>query len=149
SARLRGARLALIIHGIEAWIPSRKRLANWLARRIDAFVAVSKYSAERFTQWSKRSIDRAFILPNCVDLDRFQPHDPDAHLVGRYGLASSKVILTVGRLATTERYKGFDQVIELMPQLSKRFPNIKYLIVGDGDDRHRLEEKVKALDLSN
>ena len=30
-ARLRGARLALIIHGIEAWQPSRKILANWLA----------------------------------------------------------------------------------------------------------------------
>ena len=148
-ARLRGARLALIIHGIEAWTPSRKRLANWLAHRVDAFIAVSKYSAERFIQWSKRSMDRAFILPNCVDLDRFRPQHRDARLVERYGLQSSKVILTVGRLASTERYKGFDQVIELMPQLIKRLPNIKYLIVGDGDDRSRLEEKVEALGLSN
>ena len=94
-------------------------------------------------------MDRAFILPNCVDLDRFRPQHRDARLVERYGLQSSKVILTVGRLASTERYKGFDQVIELMPQLIKRFPNLKYLIVGDGDDRSRLEEKVEALGLSN
>ena len=148
-ARLCGARLALIIHGIEAWTPSRKRLANWLARRVDAFISVSKYSAERFMQWSKRSMDQAFILPNCVDLDRFRPQPRDARLVERYGLQSSKVILTVGRLASTERYKGFDQVIELMPQLIKRLSNMKYLIVGDGDDRCRLEEKVEAMGLSN
>jgi phosphatidyl-myo-inositol dimannoside synthase len=148
-ARLRGARLALIIHGIEAWTPSRKHVADWLARRVDAFISVSKYSAERFTGWSKRSMGQAFILPNCVDLDRFRPQARDACLVERYGLQSSKVILTVGRLASTERYKGFDQVIELMPQLAKRLPNIKYLIVGDGDDRSRLEEKVAAMALSN
>jgi phosphatidyl-myo-inositol dimannoside synthase len=148
-ARLRGARLALIIHGIEAWAPSRKHAANWLARRVDAIISVSKYSAERFTQWSKRSMDRAFILPNCVDLDRFRPQPRDARLVERYGLQSSKVILTVGRLASTERYKGFDQVIELLPHLAKRLPNIKYLIVGDGDDRNRLEEKVAAMAISN
>jgi glycosyltransferase involved in cell wall biosynthesis len=148
-ARLRGVRLVLIIHGIEAWTPSRKRLANWLARRVDAFIAVSKYSAERFTQWSKRSMDRAFILPNCVDFDRFRPQHRDARLVERYGLQSSKVILTVGRIVSTERYKGFDRVIELMPELIKRLPNIKYLIVGDGDDRRRLAEKVEALGLSN
>ena len=45
-ARLRGARLALIIHGIEAWAPSRKVLANRLARSVDTFISVSRYSAE-------------------------------------------------------------------------------------------------------
>ena len=49
-ARLRGARLALIVHGVEAWQPSRKILANWLAHRVDAIIAVSKYTAERFTR---------------------------------------------------------------------------------------------------
>ena len=70
-------------------------------------------------------------------------------LVERYGLQSSKVILTVGRLAAQERYKGFDEVIEIMPQLVKRFPNLKYLIVGDGPDRPRLEAKVGALGVSD
>ena len=65
----------------------------------------------------------------------------------RYGLQSSKVILTFGRLVSEERHKGFDQVIEIMPQLLKRFPTAKYLIAGDGDDRRRLKEKIKALGL--
>jgi phosphatidylinositol alpha-1,6-mannosyltransferase len=147
-ARLRGARLVLIVHGVEAWRPSRKRLANWLAHRVDAIIAVSKYSAERFTHWSKLPMDRAFILPNCVDLDRFKPQNRDARLVERYGLQSSKVIMTVGRLASEERYKGFDQVIELMPKLLERFPTLTYLVVGEGDDRPRLQAKAAALGVS-
>jgi phosphatidyl-myo-inositol dimannoside synthase len=148
-ARMRGARLVLIIHGIDAWEPSRKLLANRLARTVDGFVSVSRYSAERFTRWSKVPMDRAYILPNSVDLNLFQPQGRDAGLIERYGLQSSRIILTMGRLASHERYKGFDEVIEIMPELLKRFPTMKYLIVGDGLDRPRLEAKVSSLRLSN
>jgi glycosyltransferase involved in cell wall biosynthesis len=55
----------------------------------------------------------------------------------------------VGRIASQERYKGFDEVIEAMPALLRRFPNLKYMIVGDRDDRARLEEKAKSLGLSD
>jgi glycosyltransferase involved in cell wall biosynthesis len=148
-ARSRGARLALIIHGLEAWAPSRHPWTNRLAGTVDTFIAVSRFSAERFTAWSKVPMDRAFVLPNCVDLDHFRLQRRDSTLAERYGLASSKVILTVGRLASAERYKGFDQVIELMPQLLMRFPTLKYLIVGEGDDRARLEAKAEALGVSD
>jgi glycosyltransferase involved in cell wall biosynthesis len=148
-ARLRGARLALIIHGIDAWEPSRNLLTRRLARTVDAFISVSRLSAERFSRWSNVPMERAFILPNCVDLDHFRPQQRDMTLMMRYGLQSSRVILTMGRLASQERYKGFDEVIDVMPLLLKQFPNLKYLIVGDGPDRARLEAKASALGLSD
>lgn len=148
-ARLRGARLALIIHGVEAWTPSQKFVANWLVRRVDAVIAVSRYSAEQFSRWSKVPIERTFVLPNCVDLDTFQPQPRDPALLERYGLKSNQVILTVGRTASQERYKGFDEVIELMPRLLKQFPDLKYLIVGEGDDRPRLEAKAASYGVAN
>ncbi len=149
AARLRGARLALIVHGIEAWGPSQKFLMTWLARKVDTVVAVSRYSAEQFARWSKVPIERAFILPNCVDLDMFQAQPRDPVLVERYGLRAHKAILTVGRLASQERYKGFDEVIELMPRLLKQYPDLKYLIVGEGDDRPRLKAKADDYRLAN
>jgi glycosyltransferase involved in cell wall biosynthesis len=148
AARHQQARLALIIHGFEAFGPSRYPLSNLLIDRIDAFIAVSRYSADRFVRWSHVARERGFVLPNCVDVNRFTPAERDRRLVDRYGLHSSKVMLTVGRMAAGERYKGFDEVINLMPQLFQRFPDLKYLIVGDGSDRGRLEATVKALGLS-
>jgi phosphatidyl-myo-inositol dimannoside synthase len=147
-ARVTGARLALIIHGIEAWAPSHHVFSNRLVGGVDSFISVSRYSAKCFTEWSKLAASQGFILPNCVDLDRFKPGPRDAELVERYGLGANKVILTVGRLASEERYKGFDEVIDVMPRLLERFPALRYLIVGDGPDRPRLQAKVERSGLS-
>jgi phosphatidyl-myo-inositol dimannoside synthase len=50
----------------------------------------------------------------------------------------NKLVLTVGQIASHARYKGFDEVIDAMPELPRRFPNLKYTIVGDGacPDQH-------------
>src|SRR5262249_5808636 len=124
-------------------------LSNLLVQRIDAFIAVSRYTAERFAGWSGVPNGRGFIIPNCVDLDRFQPQERDAGLINRYGLQRAIVMLTVGRLANGERWKGVDEVIEVMPRLLRQFPDLRYLVVGDGSDRARLEAKARAHGLAN
>jgi phosphatidyl-myo-inositol dimannoside synthase len=146
-ARIHDLPLALITHGIEAWAPTRYKIANKLASQVDSVIAVSRFSATRFAFWSGFPADKAFILPNCVDLDRFKPKPRDQGLVERYGLAASHVIMTTGRLESTERYKGVDEVILAMPRLLARFPTLKYLIVGDGSDRARLNALVESLGL--
>jgi glycosyltransferase involved in cell wall biosynthesis len=45
-------------------------------------------------------------------------------------------------MSSLERYKGFDEVIEVLPNLMREVPNIAYLAVGSGTDRARLEKKV-------
>jgi phosphatidylinositol alpha-1,6-mannosyltransferase len=137
--------LTLIIHGIEAW-KRRSWLYGPMLKSVDSFIAVSRYSAGRFAAWSNVSKQQFFILPNCVDL----VCSWGAGRETRQALCvrDNKLILTVGRMVSRERYKAFDEVIEAMPELLRRFPNLKYMIVGDGDDRSRLEEKVKSLGLS-
>src|SRR5262249_3446714 len=46
-ARLRAARLILIIFGIEAWKPPRSPLARHLVSRADGFISISQFSARR------------------------------------------------------------------------------------------------------
>ncbi|MBI2716567.1 MAG: glycosyltransferase family 4 protein [Rhizobiales bacterium] len=149
-AKIKRARLALIIHGLESWTRPSYIPANWLLRAADSIISVSNFSAQRFSSWSKIPVQRIFILHNCVDLDVFLPGPPDLDLARRYRVASEdKVILTVGRLDTTERLKGIDQVIDIIPRLIERYPSLKYLIVGDGSDRPRLERKAETLGLSD
>ena len=149
AARAKKARLALVIHGFEAWKPTRYPLANSIASRVDAVIAVSRLSAQRFSAWSSIAADRVFVLGNCVDLDHFVPMPRDAQLVARYGLTGRRVIMTLGRLANRERYKGFDEVLDVLPLLISRIPDIKYLIVGGGDDHTRLEAKAEQLGVSS
>jgi glycosyltransferase involved in cell wall biosynthesis len=139
--------VVLIIHGIEAWAPPRKPFARFLARRVDRFIAVSERTKERFLGWTHLPPERGLVLPNCVDPSRFGSGPKDSALLQRYGLRDKTVIMTLGRLASEERYKGFDEVLEVLPDLAKQVPNLAYLIVGDGTDRIRLVQKARSLGL--
>jgi phosphatidyl-myo-inositol dimannoside synthase len=55
------------------------------------------------------------------------------------------VLMTLGRLSSSERYKGIEEVLELLPQLTGDIANMAYLVVGDGSDRQRLEDKARSL----
>lgn len=148
-SRLRGCRLALIVHGIEAWQPHRSPLVRALLPRAHAVLAVSGYTVERLRAWTGLTEARFRLLPNCVDLETFTPRPRNGALAQRFGLAGRRLLITVGRLAGKERYKGFDEVLEVLPQLALEMPDIAYVIVGDGDDRARLEAKARTLGVAD
>ena len=141
--RICRGRLYLIVHGIDAWQPTRDPIANACVRKIDDFISVSSITRRRFLQWSGLRQDQGVVLPNCVDLSAFTPGTKSPELLKRYGLEDRTIMLTVGRLASEERYKGFDELIKILPRLEKAIPNIAYLIVGEGRDRPRLEQKAR------
>jgi asparagine synthase (glutamine-hydrolysing) len=148
-SRWQSAPLVLVVHGIEAWQPHRSRNVRTLLPCVTAVIAVSSYTVERMRAWSGLTGARFRILPNCVDLETFTPRARNETLAQRLGLAGRRVLLTVGRLAASEQYKGFDEVIEVLPQLVTELPDIVYVIVGDGDDRARLEAKARALGVAD
>jgi phosphatidyl-myo-inositol dimannoside synthase len=138
------APLGLIIYGVDAWEPIKNRLTRYFLPEIDFVVSISEITKQRFLQWSHLTPTKYFILPNAVRPGHYGAGaKPDA-LLQRYGLAGKTVLLTLGRLAAEEKYKGFDAVMDLLPDLAKEIPNIAYVIVGDGDDRPRLEAKAKS-----
>lgn len=61
-------------------------------------------------------------------------------------LSDKKIILSVGRLV--ER-KGFDKVIEAMPEILKEAPNLVYMIIGDGHYKEKLLELKEKNKLGN
>lgn len=141
------SKLLLIIHGIDAWHPTRRRLVNFLARKVDMFVSVSELTKQRFLSWTGLSDRQGCVLPNCFARELFGPGPKNPSLLDRYRLTGRAVLMTCGRLAANERYKGVDEMLEILPELSVAVPNVAYLIVGDGDDRLRLEQKAAALNL--
>jgi len=139
------APLIVNLHGIDAWQPTDGRLARLAIPRVDFFASVSELTKRRFLEWAGLEPDRILILPNAVEPQRYGAGEKNRYLLQRYGLVGKTVLLTLGRLAATERYKGIDEVLELLPALVERVPEIAYLVVGDGDDRRRLEEKAGSL----
>lgn len=135
-ARVLSRPLWVQIHGIEAW-SCRSSLVARAVRSAALVTSVSRFTRRRFLQWCDIAPDRCRVLPNTVS-DVFSRPASSRDLAVRYGLEDRKVILTVGRMSSTERYKGHDRVIAALPDVRMRCPQAAYLIVGDGDDRVRL-----------
>ena len=55
-------------------------------------------------------------------------------------------LMTVGRLIPR---KGQDVVIEALSLLKPKHPDLRYLVVGDGPDRERLQEVIERCDLND
>ena len=143
------APLVLTMHGIEAWQPSHSSFVNRSIDAIDRCISVSAFTKERFLTWAKLDPSRFVILPNCVDPAGFAPGPKNQALIKRYGLEGKTVLLTLGRMDAREQSKGIDEVLSVLPALLNAVPGLVYLIVGEGTDRSRLEDKAVALGLGN
>lgn len=140
--KVTGRPLVLLAYGVEAWSPAGK-VRTWSVGQVDLIVAISRYTRERLIGWTGLEPHRIKVLPNAIHLEQYSCSGKPDYLVKRYGLTGRVVLMTLGRLDGRERYKGHDRIIPLLPDLAARFPNLTYLIVGDGDDRPRLEGMVE------
>jgi phosphatidylinositol alpha-1,6-mannosyltransferase len=133
----RGASLVTIVHGVEAWKP-----LTWLQRvaldHSERIVAVSAYSRDRFRaanpHFAQRRIDVCHL-----------GLEPIVTSQGPAEWAPSALI--VGRMARDERYKGHDLLIDIWRDVTVDVPDAVLRVVGDGDDRPRLEQKAVSMNL--
>jgi phosphatidylinositol alpha-1,6-mannosyltransferase len=138
----RGATLATCLCGIEAWAP-----LNWAQRalllRSTPLFAISAHTAERFAAANPRlaHLDIAVCHPGIESLPRALSTEPSRN--------APPVALIVGRMAADERYKGHDLLLDVWADVTARVPDARLEVVGDGDDRTRLEQKAAALGLSS
>ncbi|HEV7242444.1 MAG TPA: glycosyltransferase family 4 protein [Thermoanaerobaculia bacterium] len=135
----------LLAYGIEAWKHSRSALVNRLLHRVRAVVSISEITRDRLLAWS-RYRGQTFLLPNAIHAENYGIREKRADLVARYKLEGKRVLLTVGRLAEEERYKGFDEVIEILRDLPE---DVVYMIAGGGNDAVRLQQKAAHLGLGD
>lgn len=134
----------LFVYGIEAWKP-RSAITRRLLHRCAAILSISEITRERLLAWSHYA-GPTHLLPNAIHAGEYGIREKRADLVARYELEGKRVLLTVGRLATEERYKGFDEVLEVLPQLPK---DVVYIIAGGGNDFLRLQRKCVQLGLAD
>ncbi len=80
-----------------------------------------------------------------MDGDAFTSGPKSQALVEKYNLAGSKVLMTVARLWSGDIYKGVDVTIRALPKVAQVFREVKYLVIGRGDDRPRLEKLAQDL----
>ncbi len=135
----------VVVYGIEAWVslPFAKRIA---LRRADRVIVISEFTREQVTKRQRVKGERIVCLPCALDegLTTIEPESTGPHPSLANG---QRVVLTVARMEAAEQYKGHDVMLLALPSVLSRVPNLSYVVVGEGDDRPRIEALVDNLDL--
>jgi phosphatidyl-myo-inositol dimannoside synthase len=141
----------VICHGIEVWDINSKTQKESL-RQAKIIISVSEYTIEKLKNKIQELKDnkKFFLLPNTINEKEFYPKQKSQELLFKYNLTDkNKIILTVARLSGAEKYKGYDKVIQALPMILKQIPEVRYMIVGSGDDMDRIKELRESLSLQN
>lgn len=147
--KILGTKYIAIAHGVEAWDIQNSLLKKSL-QAADLILAVSHFTRDRLCQKQGLSSDKVGILHNTFDETAWKISPKPPHLLQKYGLsADQKIILTVSRLVASEKYKGYDRILETLPIIRQTIPNIHYIIVGKGNDRDRIERIIQQNNLQN
>lgn len=103
----------------------------------DAVVTLSEALRGEIISWGIKS-DKITVVPNSVNLNKFQPLTCDLNLKQELGLEDRFV---VGFLGSVTIYEGLDLLIKSVANLVNQGLKISLVIVGDGSEL----EKLKAI----
>jgi glycosyltransferase involved in cell wall biosynthesis len=147
--RLIGTPYWIFVYGLDAW-NINSLLLNMALQNADKIVSISGYTRDRLI--SEQNLDKSkfVLLPCTLNANDYKITNKPQHLMEKYKLASQQpIILTVARLSEAEGYKGYDRIIEALPQIKISIPDIHYILVGKGDDLPRIERLITQLNLQD
>jgi glycosyltransferase involved in cell wall biosynthesis len=118
---------------------------RWTLTRADAVLAVSA-SLRDYAVSLGANPDRVHVVPNGVNVDLFGPgaHDPEA--TTRWDLGDGPVLGFVGGLRP---WHGVEVLPALLGRLVGRYPDLRLVIVGDGQLRGELERDLEERGLAH
>lgn len=146
-----GTQLLLLTHGIEVW-----KKFSWLKRKMlnscDLILPVSRFTKQRMLQLNNLDASQFRVLNNCLDPFLHKPSgvEKSRTLLKKYGFTPGDTILmTLSRMSSAERYKGYDKVLVAMKELNVE--NLHYMIIGkyDSEEKARLDKLISDLGLAD
>jgi phosphatidylinositol alpha-1,6-mannosyltransferase len=145
-----GVPYVVFVHGEELNAVSKSRELAFMTRRVfrgaQLVVANSHNSARLVIQNWPAAPERVRVMHPGVDTNCLRPALRDRSVRERLGWGNRPVILTVGRL---QKRKGHEQVLRSLSEIRRHVPDVLYAIVGDGEERGRLQQLTSELSLQD
>lgn len=137
-------------HGLDIMLPQKSSRKEKIMRRVlneaQFITANSKFTKKELLNLdiAEEKIEVIYPCPNikaaAVSLEQIR------ELKQELNLEDKRVLLTVGRLV---KRKGQVKVIQALPALLKKFPELVYVVVGNGPESAILKAKSLKLGLKN
>jgi glycosyltransferase involved in cell wall biosynthesis len=134
----------------DSWLNIVELLNDWVVgtpvlKDSDRVITVSKKTREYVLKFGV-DVSKTSVIYNGVDTDFFHPMDKEKSRVNTNLPSDKTLILTVRRLV----YKnGLDTLIEAISLLAKDYPDLLFVVIGNGPDRNIIEKRARGLGIKD
>jgi glycosyltransferase involved in cell wall biosynthesis len=119
----------------------------WATYEADRVIVCSHSMKEEICNHFNLPREKVDIIPNAIDASNYEISVDRGAVRQRYGIGwGEKLILCVGRLVPQ---KGVEYFIRAIPLIAKKYPEAKFIIVGEGWSRDLLEAEAQASGYAN
>ena len=147
AARLAGTPVVACALHSTGWPDGVGRMNRALTPITDAFIGVAEEHGRYLRDQEGFPPEKVNVIPNGVDTKRFQP-DITANSIVRQELSIPIDAPVCSIVAALRPEKNHDLFLKGAALIRQRFPDTRFLIVGDGPERDRLEQLKAHLGLS-
>jgi phosphatidyl-myo-inositol dimannoside synthase len=142
------APIAVLAHGMELPPDASPRKARRIAAafaRARVVIANSAYTAALARRFIDGAAPRILVIPPPIAIQN-EPTEAALAAIDERIAGRGPVLATLARL---EPRKGIDAVIRALPALRREWPNLVYLVAGEGGDGPRLRALAASLDVND
>ncbi|OGV49506.1 MAG: hypothetical protein A2X49_00980 [Lentisphaerae bacterium GWF2_52_8] len=150
------ARIPFVAHTVhgQAFHPYEKPWKNfiyksaerWAAKRCHRIYAVAQAMIEQCVGAQIAAAEKYMLVYSGMELENFLNAKPEPELRDKLGLRPDSLV--IGTVARLFPLKGYEDFMPAALQIAAKFPDVQFLIVGDGIMRSRLEQEALHLGLS-
>jgi glycosyltransferase involved in cell wall biosynthesis len=145
----RRARVTVIASALHStgWPDGVGRLNRWLTPVTDMFIAVAEPHGRHLAERERFPAEKICVISNGVDVDRFRPRQADVQLRRQLGLTYNTPV--AGILAALRPEKNHTMFLEVAERVLREIPAAHFLVIGDGLERPRLEQRAAELAIAD
>lgn len=140
-----------LTHGVaeEAARKLARKYSQWWCDHFDRVITPTGKTLSLLRQYGvEADID---VIPSGMDIERFAPenHSDEERLAVREECGvkpGERVLLSIGRIA---REKNIERIMRVFPQLAQAYPDVRFVIIGEGPQREYLAQMAQELGVSD
>lgn len=145
--------------GCRKVISSRRNIGYWhnrihivilrfLSKWTEYYLCNSEAAQKMTVELEKVNVSKTDVIYNGLDLDWISSINNEIREKQRKTWSVKNDEIVVGAIANLRPVKNLALLIESASTLTKEFPNLKFIIVGEGPQRKQLQNKIDILDLN-
>jgi len=110
---------------------SMNKLMKWHLANIDACITVSHINKDNLALRAGVHPKLIYVIPNSVDTTKFTPNP---------SLRFPKNTINIVSVCRLTYRKGVDLLVKIIPEIVRKYPNVHFIIGGDGPKMDLLKE---------